>query len=80
MESLPLELHIHHIFNEIDTVSIVRSKRVSKYWKELIEEVLPHLEIDVSGNEFISDDDLDVFRHNKSINLSHCQNLTGSLS
>ena len=78
MESLPLELCIHHIFNHVDTTSTVRSMRVSKYWKELIEQVLPHLEIDVSYNEFISDNNLVIFSENKSINLSHCLSLTGS--
>jgi len=78
MELLPLELHIHHIFNHIDTPSIVRSKRVSKDWKELIEQVLPYLDINVSGNEYISDDDLGVFSKNKVINLSHCLNLRGN--
>jgi len=78
MELIPLELHIHHIFNQIDTTSVVRSKRVSKFWKELIEQILPFLEIDVSHNEFISDEDLGVFSQNKIINLSYCLNLTGS--
>lgn len=78
MELLPLELHLHHIFIHIDIPTIVRSKRVSKDWKDLIERVLPNLEIDLSDNEYISDEDLGVFSKNKNINLSNCFNLTGS--
>lgn len=78
MESLPLELHIHHIFNHIDTPSIVRSKRVSKDWKNAIDDILPSLDINLSNNQFISDGDLEVFSKNKNINLSYCPNLTAS--
>lgn len=77
MESIPLELWIHHIFNHIDTTSVVRSMRVSKYWKESIEQVLPHLDIDVSGNQFISDDNLEIFSENKSLKLSNCSHFLG---
>lgn len=69
--SLPSDIHIYQIFNLIDTESVVRSRRVCKEWGSLIKYILPDLDIDLSNNKKIMDDDLIFFNGCKNINLKN---------